>query len=229
MEYFYILLFPLIVAIPAIASSNINRTYKKYKEVKNEKNLSGFEVARKILDDHDLDKMYIVTVPGNLTDHYDPTQKAVKLSTDIFDGESVASMAVAAHECGHAIQDKEGYAFLKFRSALVPVVNAVSKAAYVMYALSLMLQMGDLLMIAIVSILFGLAFQIVTLPVEFDASRRGLKYLKELDIPTKDELEGAEKVLKAAAFTYVAAVLSSLLDLFQVVIRYMIRQDNRRR
>lgn len=226
MNVAYIGIYLLILVVPLIASININSTYKKYKMVANKKGLSGFEVARKILDENGLKDMYIVEVRGELTDHYDPTQKVLRLSTDIFHGETIAAAAVAAHECGHAIQDKEGYVMMKIRSALVPVVNLVTYAAYIMFAISVFLQIFNLLLVAIVSVLFGLLFQIVTLPVEFDASRRGLKNLTDLGIVDKGEHEGTRKMLKAAALTYVAAVLSSLLNLLRLVMSYA--NNNRR-
>jgi len=216
----YIGLYLLILVIPLIASMNIKSTYKKYKKVDNKKKLSGFEVARKVLDANGLKDMYIVEVKGDLTDHYDPKQKVVRLSTDIFHGETIAAAAVAAHECGHAIQDKEGYSMMKLRSSLVPVVNFITYSAYIMFAISVIFQMFDLLMVSIVSVLFGLVFQIVTLPVEFDASKRALIQLKELNLVDNEEHQGTKKMLKSAALTYVAAVLSSLLNLLRLVMMY---------
>jgi len=220
MDYSYIGIYLLILIIPAIASWNINSTYKKYKKIENHKKLSGFEVARKVLDANGLNNLYIVEVQGELTDHYDPKQKVVRLSTNIFHGETIAAAAVAAHECGHAIQDKEAYPMMRLRSSLVPVVNLITYAAYIMFALSVIFQMFNLLMVSIVSVLFGLVFQIVTLPVEFDASKRALKNLKELELVDTKEHQGTQKMLKAAALTYVAAVLSSLLNLFRLIMAY---------
>ena len=131
-----ILLYILALVIPLIASANIKSTYSKYKKIDNKKKLSGFEVARKVLDANGLKDMYIVEVSGNLTDHYDPTQKVVRLSTDIFHGETIAAASVAAHECGHAIQDKEGYKFMRIRASLVPIVNFVTYSAYIMFFIS---------------------------------------------------------------------------------------------
>ena len=215
-----IVLYLLILVIPAIATININATYSRYKNKGIKNKLSGFEVARKILDDNGLQDMYIVEVHGNLTDHYDPNQKVIRLSTDIFHGETVAALAVAAHECGHAIQDKEGYSFMKIRSFLVPVVNLVTYAAYILFFLSMFLQAFDMLMIAIVLVFLSLLFQVVTLPVEFDASKRALLQVEKLGLVEHEEKEDAEKVLKAAALTYVAAVLSSLLNLFRLIMEY---------
>ena len=223
----YIVLYLLILVIPLIASMNIKSTYKKYKKVDNKKKLSGFEVARKVLDANGLKDMYIVEVKGDLTDHYDPKQKVVRLSTDIFHGETIAAAAVAAHECGHAIQDKEGYSMMKLRSSLVPVVNFITYSAYIMFAISVIFQRVDLLMVSIVSVLFGLVFQIVTLPVEFDASKRALVQLKELNLVDNEEHQGTKKMLKSAALTYVAAVLSSLLNLLRLVMMYSNNRSRR--
>ena len=218
-----ILLYLLALVIPLIASANIKSTYSKYKKIDNKKKLSGFEVARKVLDANGLKDMYIVEVSGNLTDHYDPTQKVVRLSTDIFHGETIAAASVAAHECGHAIQDKEGYKFMRIRASLVPIVNFVTYSAYILFFLSIFLQMLDMLMIAIIMVGFGLLFQIVTLPVEFDASKRALVQLKELNLVDKEEHEGSQKMLKAAALTYVASVLSSILNVLRLVLTYVDR------
>lgn len=218
-----IILYILALVIPLIASANIKSTYSKYKKIDNKKKLSGFEVARKVLDANGLKDMYIVEVNGNLTDHYDPNQKVVRLSTDIFHGETIAAASVAAHECGHAIQDKEGYKFMRIRASLVPIVNFVTYSAYILFFLSIFLQMLDMLMIAIIMVGFGLLFQIVTLPVEFDASKRALVQLKELNLVDKEEHEGSQKMLKAAALTYVASVLSSVLNILRLVLAYMDR------
>jgi Zn-dependent membrane protease YugP len=218
-----IILYILALVIPLIASANIKSTYSKYKKIDNKKKLSGFEVARKVLDANGLKDMYIVEVSGNLTDHYDPNQKVVRLSTDIFHGETIAAASVAAHECGHAIQDKEGYKFMRIRASLVPIVNFVTYSAYILFFLSIFLQMLDMLMIAIIMVGFGLLFQIVTLPVEFDASKRALVQLKELNLVDKEEHEGSQKMLKAAALTYVASVLSSVLNILRLVLAYMDR------
>ena len=153
----------LLLIIPALASFNINRNYRKYKEISLDKKLSGFEVARKILDENGLNDIYIVEVPGNLTDCYDPTRKTVKLSTDIFHGESIAAAAVAAHECGHAIQDKEGYFWMRLRSLIFPIVSIANKIAYGTLIFGFILQAFDLIMISVILTTASLAFQLITL------------------------------------------------------------------
>ncbi len=215
-----IALYILILILPTIATININMVYSKYQNEKNKKKLSGFEVARKILDENGLQNMYIVEVHGTMSDHYDPNQKVVRLSTDVFHGETIAAAAVAAHECGHAIQDKEEYSFMKIRSFLCPVVNFATYIAYILFFVSIFFQMFDLLMLAVVLVFLSLIFQVVTLPVEFDASKRAIKELDKLNLVDKNEQEGTEKVLKAAALTYVAAVLSSVLNLVRLLMEY---------
>lgn len=219
------ILYLLILIIPLIAQINITSTYSKYKSKDNSKRLSGFEVARAILDKNGLNNMYIVEVKGNLTDHYDPTKKVVRLSTDVFHGTSIASIAVAAHECGHAIQDKENYSWMNIRKTLCPVVNFITYAAYIMFFLSILLQFIDLLMVSIVVVLFGLLFQIVTLPVEFDASKRAINELEDLMLVDDVDKDGTKSVLKAAAYTYVASVLSQLLNLVRLILISSKRRD----
>lgn len=219
------ILYLLILIIPLIAQVNISSTYGMYKGIRNKKKLSGFEVARKILDENGLNDMYIVEVRGNLTDHYDSTQKVVRLSTDVFHGETVAAAAVASHECGHAIQDKEGYSWFRVRSALCPIVNFITYVAYILFFISLILQFVDMLLLAIVMVLVGLIFQLVTLPVEFDASKRAIEQMKKLKLLDDGEVEGTRKVLTAAALTYVASVLSSLLNLLRLIL--MFNDENR--
>lgn len=212
-----LILYLAVLIIPIVAQINISSTYSKCRNIANSKGLCGQEVARKILDANGLDNVHIVEVRGNLSDHYDPSQKVVRLSTEVFHGESVASLAVAAHECGHAIQDKENYTWLRIRHFFVPIVNIITYSAYIMFFVSIFLQIVDLLLVAVASVLIGLVFQLITLPVEFNASDRALKQLNKLSLVTKEDSEGAGQMLKAAAWTYVAAVLSSLLNLLRLM------------
>ena len=215
-----ILLYIVIIAIPLIAQLQITTSYKKYKKVDNKKGISGFEVARKILDKNGLDDIYVVEVDGDLTDHYDPTRKTVRLSRDIFKGESIAAASVAAHECGHAIQDKVGYMPMKIRSMLVPIVNLTSKAAWLVILIGLFTAYFKVFIFGIGLISIGLVFQLVTLPVEFDASRRGKQELRKLNLVSEEEYRGVAKMLWAAAMTYVASVLTSILEILRLVILF---------
>ena len=158
-----------IILIPVVAQIYISSNYANYSKIENKKNITGFEVARKILDKNGLDKIHIVEVKGNLTDHYDPTYKVVRLSSAIFHGSSIAALSVAAHECGHAIQDKENYLFLRFRSLIFPVVHFTSYFAYIILFIGLLSEALNLFVLGIALVSIGLLFQIVTLPVEFNA------------------------------------------------------------
>ena len=217
-----LLLYLLVLIIPLIAQINVSSTFSKFKQVANSKKICGQEVARAILDANGLDRVHVVEVRGSLTDHYDSSQKVVRLSTEVFHGESVAALAVAAHECGHAIQDKENYALLRIRAFLVPNVNLITYSAYIMFFVSLFLQMMDFILVAVAVVFVSLLFQLVTLPVEFNASERAMKELNKLSLVNKSEKEGAQATLKAAAWTYVAAVLSSVINLLRL-LRYVDR------
>lgn len=202
------------------AQIRVNSAYSKYRTIANKKDLTGCEVARIILDKHGLNNIHIVEVSGNLSDHYDPSRKVVRLSRDIFHGNTIAAISVAAHECGHAIQDKENYSFMKIRSGLVPFVNLVSYLGYFVLIISAFAGMTGYLMVGIIMILATLIFQLVTLPVEFDASKRAKIELNELNLVTNGEDESVKDMLNAAAMTYVASVLSSILSLLRLIIMF---------
>lgn len=213
-----ILLYILILVIPIIAQLRISSAYSKYKKQENSKGLSGFEVARKILDANGLDDIYVVETNGNLTDHYDPSRKVIKLSKDIFHGNTIAATSVAAHECGHAIQDKDSYTFMRIRSFLVPVVNLVSSFSWIVIIIGLFTEMFNIFVFGIGLISVTLVFQLVTLPVEFDASKRAKEELVKLNLIGDGENVGVKKMLDAAAMTYVASVLTSMLEILRLVL-----------
>ena len=204
----------LIIIIPILAQIGINVNYGKYKKVNNSKKLSGFEVAKKILEANGLDNIYVVETSGNLTDHYDPTRKVIKLSKDIFHGETIAAASVA----GHAIQDKDNYTFMRIRSFLVPVVNFTSSFAWIAIVIGLFAEYFRIFIFGIGLISIGLLFQLITLPVEFDASKRAKKELDRLKLIGKDEDVGVKKVLRSAAMTYVASVLTSILEIVRLLL-----------
>lgn len=208
----------LIILIPLIAQIGVSGNYRKYKKVKNTKELTGYDVARKILDENGLGDIYIVETRGELTDHYDPTKRVVRLSSDIYHGKTIAAMSVAAHECGHAIQDKDGYTFMRIRSAIFPIVNVATSISYWIILLGFLFELLDLIYIGIALTCLGLLFQIVTLPVEFDASKRAGVFLKEYNLATEDESKGVKKMLGAAAMTYVAGVLASALQILRLIL-----------
>lgn len=215
----------LIVIIPALAQLFISINYSKYKKVFNESKITGQEVARKILDSNNLEKIYVVATNGNLTDHYDSGRKVIRLSKDIYDNESIASLAVAAHECGHAIQDKDGYFFMCLRSFIYPIVRIGTMFSYLVIFIGAIAEAMNVIYLGIALVALGLIYQLVTLPVEFDASKRALIELKNLGLVTDDELDGAKKMLISAALTYVAGVLSSALELLRLILIFTDKKD----
>jgi len=216
-------LYLLALIIPLIAQLYVSSRYKKYSNLENGKGLSGFEVARKILDKNGLKNLYIVETKGTMTDHYDPKRKTVRLSSEVYHGTTIASVAIAAHECGHAIQDKEGYLFMKIRSFIFPIVNLGTRFAYIVLFIGLLANMMDLIWLGIMLVGLGLLFQIVTLPVEFNASKRALGEIE--NIIDKEEYDGTKNMLNAAAMTYVAGVLSSALEILILILIFNNRRD----
>lgn len=212
--------------IVLLAQANINSSYNKNKMIKLNKNLTGQEIARKILDANGLNDIYIVSTSGELTDHYDQKRKVIRLSNDIFNGNTIAAAGVAAHECGHAIQDKDGYTFMKIRSFLAPIVNFVSYLGYLGLLVSLIGGITGYLKLSILILLASILFQLVTLPVEFDASKRAKEQLINLGLTDEEEKQNVSKVLTAAALTYVASLVSNLLQLLRLVIILGNRRDD---
>ena len=213
--------------ITSIAQLMITTNYSKYKKVEATNRQRGCDVARRILDKHGLNNIPVEEVAGNLTDHYDPTKKVVRLSSDIYSGASIASVSVAAHECGHAIQDKVGYTPMRIRSSLVPIVNFSTKIGYIVIVIGLAAGALKIATIGLILLLSMLLFQLVTLPVEFDASRRGKIELDELHILSTSEQKGSAKMLRAAAFTYVASVLSTLAQILRLAIQIAAGRERR--
>lgn len=214
-----IIIFLLMLSIPIYASIKVNVNYKKYKKVINEKDLTGFDVARRILDENGLGDIYVVETKGVMSDHYDSRRKTVRLSTEVFHGTSVASVAIAAHECGHAIQDKEGYTWMKLRNIIFPIVNIGQRIAYIVMIIGLFLSYMDYVYAAIGFTFLGLLFELVTLPVEFDASKRAKDIILKDGMINDKEKKGVDAVLNSTALTYVAAVVSSMLEILYLLIQ----------
>ena len=219
-----IILILLIILLPIIAQAKVKLSYKRYSKINNSKNLSGKEVARMILDRNGLNNVTIGKISGTLTDHYTPSRKNIDLSNEIYNGKSIAAVAVAAHECGHAIQDNEAYSFLKFRTNLVPLVNITSYISPILIAIGFGSQIAGVATLGIAFLFVALLFQLVTLPVEFNASTRGKKQLEELGLIEKSDKKGAKSVLKAAALTYVAGFLSTAFQIARFLIMSGIRK-----
>ena len=204
------LLYFLAIIIPIAAQIYVSYTYNRFKKVRNDFGLTGFDVAKKILEVNGLEKLYVVETQGKLTDHYDSSRKTIRLSSEVYHEESIAALAIAAHECGHALQDKEGYFFLRLRAMIYPVVSIGTKFAYVLLIIGFLFELMNMIIVAIALYGLGLVFQLITLPVEFDASKRALNMLRSLHICNQVGDDGTGKMLRAAAFTYVAGVLSAL-------------------
>ena len=218
-------LYFLALIIPMIAQIYVTSNYNKYKRINNDKKMTGFDVARMILDKNGLNNMYVVETKGNLTDHYDPKRKTIKLSSEVFHGSSIAAMSVAAHEVGHALQDKDGYFFMRVRSFIFPIVNLGTKFAYVVLIIGLIANMMNLIWTGILLVGLGLLFQLVTLPVEFDASKRALKELETNIVVPSADIKGTKSMLTAAAMTYVAGVLSSALEILRLILIFTNDRD----
>ncbi|MCL1905843.1 MAG: zinc metallopeptidase [Clostridiales bacterium] len=208
----------LAIIISAFAQLKVSSTYSKYAKVRSRKNMPACDAARFILDFNGLPGVRIEQIRGNLTDHYDPRAKVLRLSESVYHSASVAALGVAAHEAGHALQDQQGYMPLRLRSSLVPVASLGSRLSWVAIFLGFLLGFGGLIDLGILLFCGVLLFQLVTLPVEFDASSRALAALEGGGVLETDEISQTKKVLSAAALTYLAAVLVSLLQLARLLL-----------
>ena len=204
--------------ICAIASINVNATYRKYSRVMSERGLTARDCAEAILRSVGIDDVRIEHVRGNLTDHYSPSERVLRLSDSIYNSTSVAAIGVAAHECGHAIQHQEDYAPLKLRTLSVPAANFGSFLSWPVIVIGLILGRPNIAQIGVVLFSLVVLFQLITLPVEFNASARALRVLEGQNLLVGNEMDGARKVLKAAALTYVAALFSSILQLLRLIL-----------
>ena len=213
----YLLVLPAFL-LALWAQLRVKTTYAKYSKIRSVRGRTAAEVARQILNDHGLTYVRVDQITGELTDNYDPRTNVVHLSQGVYNSTSIAAIGVAAHECGHAVQHAEEYGPLRLRSAIIPVTNIGSSLSIPIFFVGLLLNFPLLMSIGI--LLFGLValFQLITLPVEFNASRRALATIEERGLLTGDETRGARRVLSAAALTYVAALASSLAQLLRLVI-----------
>ena len=207
------------------ASFGVKATFRRYDKIRSSRGITGSMAARRILDANGLQHIRIERVSGNLTDHYSPKENVIRLSDSTYNSDSVAAIGVAAHECGHAVQYKVGYAPIKIRNSIVPIVNIGSSLSMPLFIIGLIFQLTNLAYIG--ALLFGLVlvFQVITLPVEINASRRAMKTLDGMMLLEGDELSGARKTLTAAAMTYVASAASTALQL----LRLLLILNNRRR
>ena len=216
------------VVLSMAASAKVQSTFAKYSRVRSMTGMTGAEAAKRLLNSQGIYDVQVRKVAGNLTDHYDPRNKTLNLSESVYDSPSVAAIGVAAHECGHAMQHAQGYAPLKIRGSLVPLANLGSTLAWPLILIGLVFTGRSSEMFLNLGILaFSLAvlFQLVTLPVEFNASRRAVRILGSSGIMYPDEIEGTKKVLGAAALTYVAGAASSILQLLRIILLTGNRRD----
>ena len=218
--YVTMIIYLLILIIPCYASIRLHITYGITKKAKNKKGLTGYDVARKILEVNGLQSIYIVETKGTMTDNYDSNRRVLKLSEEVYNGTSVASIAIAAHEAGHAVQHAEEYVWFKRRHAMYPTVALGEKASYIVLIIGLVLESVNFIYAAVILMLFGLAFELVTLPCEIDASKRGIKMLQDYDLIEASDIPRAKSMLKAAAYTYVAAIASTLLEMLYYLSRF---------
>ncbi|MCL2085594.1 zinc metallopeptidase [Candidatus Saccharibacteria bacterium] len=218
MELIEIYIFLAALAIPGIAQLYVMATYGRFQKKENQKGLSGYEIARKMLDKNGLEDIDISETKGKLSDHYDPRKKAVFLSHDVYHKKTISSAAIAAHEVGHAIQDKQAYTFMRIRAAIFPFVSVGTKLAYGILIVGLIFSMLNLIWVAIALVGLGLLFQLITLPVEFNASTTAKSELQKLNLVDPTNLPGVASVLRAAALTYVAGVISSALEVIRLIL-----------
>ena len=227
-DYTYILVL-IGAAISAVASWNVNRSFSKYSKVYSHKGITAEQCAEYILRQAGITDVRIDRIKGSLTDHYSPSEKILRLSDSVYGSNSVAAIGVAAHECGHAIQHSTGYFPLHLRSISVPVANIGSKLSWPIVIIGIILGYTPLANIGVIMFLAVVLFQLITLPVEFNASRRAIKILDESNMLVDDELKSAKKVLKSAALTYVAALFSTVLQLLRLVLIVKGNDRSRRR
>ncbi len=228
MPYYYdptwLLLLPAL-ALSLYAQFKISSTYKKYAKVQAASGIAACDMARQLLDYNGLKHVRVEMVAGNLTDHYDPRRQVLRLSQTTYASRSVAALGVAAHEAGHALQHSEGYMPLKLRSLLVPVAQFGSYASWVLILIGILANALNLIGLGIIFFTAVVAFQLVTLPVEFNASSRALAALEGGGFLTREETDQTAKVLQAAALTYVAAALTAMLQLLRLILIFGGRRE----
>ncbi|MDF2590928.1 MAG: peptidase [Clostridia bacterium] len=213
----FIILLPAII-FAAYAQSKINSTFNTYLRVRNSNGYTGYQVARIILDKHGLQDLPIELINGNLTDHYDPRKRILRLSNAVYNGNSLASVGVAAHECGHAVQHQEAYIPLTVRNTIAPIASIGSQLSWILVLAGLFFGFTGLIDIGILFFSAAVLFQLITLPVEYNASSRAIAMLTDYNLVPADEVGPAKKVLSAAALTYLAATIVAVMQLLRLLI-----------
>lgn len=223
-NYYYVIFVLPFVILSVIASAKVNSNFKKYSKVYSSKNLTGAQAAFEVLRHYGITDVQIERVSGNLTDHYDPRTNVIRLSDKVYNSTSVAAIGVACHEAGHAAQYAEGYTPIKLRSKILPMCNIGSSLGFPLAIIGMLINIRFLAILGVVFFSLAVLFELVTLPVEFNASNRALKVIDEVNILTSQEKEGAYKVLKAAAMTYVASLAVAFGNLLRLIM--MVKEDN---
>lgn len=215
----------IALIITLLAQAFVSLSYRKYSKITNERHVTGAEAARYILDKNGLNDIDVIEVTGYLTDHYDSQKKVIRLSHNVYSSSSIGAVAVASHECGHALQDKENYNFLRFRNMLVPIVNLSSYAGYLAIVLGIFFSIFDLIWIGIILEFVIFLFQLITLPVEINASKRALKQVDYAHLLNSRELSEAKIMLVAAALTYVASVVTTIIEILRFILVFNKRDE----
>ncbi len=224
-NYYYIILVLPMVILSMVASAKVNSSFKKYSKVLSARRITGAQAAFEILRFYGITNVKIERVAGNLTDHFDPKTNVIRLSDNVYNSTSVAAIGVACHEAGHAAQYAESYGPIKIRNTILPLANVGSKAGIPLAILGYVLGFGPLAIAGVIFFSFAVIFQLVTLPVEFNASNRALKVISEVDILSDEEKKGAKSVLSSAAMTYVAALAVSVANLLRLILSINRRRD----
>ena len=220
-----LILYILAIAVTAWSQFKVTNAYNRYKKIENGKRITGAQVARQILDLNGLGYVKVENVQGVLKDHYDPSAKVVRLSDDIYYDTSIASIAVAAHECGHAIQHAENYGFIAMRNSILPITSISSNLAWPLLMVGLMFSIEPLVYFGIILLTVVMIFQVITLPIEINASSRAMTILNDQNMIEMDEKNDVKNMLSAAAFTYIATVIASALQ----ILRLLLIANRRRR
>lgn len=230
MPYFYFDYYYLILVVPALllalwAQVQVKTTYRKYSRVPNSRGMTGAYAAQAVLNFYGITDVRIERVSGNLTDHYDPRSKVIRLSDGVYNSSTVAAIGIACHEAGHAAQHAENYAPIKIRNAIIPVCNIGSTIGIPLALIGWIFSFSILIYVGLGLYAAVFIFQVATLPVEFNASRRAIKVIDETQLLRDDEIGGAKKVLAAAAMTYVASMIVALANLLRLLLRFSNRRD----
>lgn len=223
-DYYYLILVIPALLVSLLAQANVKRAYSTMAKIPNRKRITGAEAARRVLAHYNINNVNVEMTHGKLTDHYDPRSNVIRLSPEVFQGTSIASVGIACHEAGHAAQHAQSYAPVKMRNAVLPVANIGSSMGFTIAILGYFLGLDIVVNIGVILFTAVVVFQLITLPVEFNASARALKVINETNMLYDEDVSKARKVLRAAALTYVASLLVSVMSLIRLVLR-----TNRRR